>query len=62
MEVLTVPENVNKTLDQLRIHERMDLYVEDIRVKHPLAEENKQISGGEKCKWEIVCFVWSVGI
>lgn len=54
LEVLSLPENANKTLLQLRINEGMNLYVEDTRVKHPSAEEYKQFSGEGLCKWEIV--------
>ena len=54
VENLSVAENEEKTLGHLRINEGINLYIEDIRVKHPLAEEYKQFSGEEKCKWEIV--------
>lgn len=54
IEVLSGSEKAEKTLAQLRINEGINLFVEDMRVKHPMAEEYKKFSGEDKCKWEIV--------
>ena len=62
LEVLSVPEKIHKTLTQVNINEGLNLFVEDIRVKHPLAEDYKKFSGDEKCKWEIVLLIISIGI
>jgi hypothetical protein len=36
------------------VNEGINLFVEDTRIKHPVAEDYKRFSREEKCKWEIV--------
>ena len=54
LESIIEPENMAKTLAQLRINEGINLFVEDIAVEYPVSEDYKLFSGEKKCKWEIV--------
>jgi len=54
LEIITIPENMERTLAQLRINEGINLFVEDIAVEYPPSEDIKLFSSEKKCKWEIV--------